>query len=408
MMTGETQRKENPYRTIFRAKGSFAFFVTSFIARFPISMVTLAMVVMIKAKRDAFTLPSLIATTYILANALIAPQLSRLADLYGQSRIALLATFVECTAFLTMILAVHFHGPDWVLFAAAIGAGFGPSFGAFSRARWAKIYSGTPLLRTAFALESLSEEIVFMSGPPIVLLLATGLFPEAGLMAAAVLLVSGALPFSTLKSTEPDPAPHGHKAGRPAILNPPVLFLALTLFAFGGIFGVLEVTTVAFAEKFNLGHLAFYPLSAAAIGSFLSGLGYGALRWELALSRQLLVMTFILGITTLPFFFVNDIWVLTLMCLFLGVACSPSLIIAMGLIEELVEKTRLTESMTWAVIGANIGLAGGFLLAGPMIDHFGPEIAFYGMVLFGGSTFFIVLAAQPKLKKPSILHPMIS
>jgi len=407
-MTEKAKKGENPYRAIFRARGSFAFFLTSLIARFPISMVTLAMVVMITAKREAFTLPSLVATTYILANALIAPQLSRLADIYGQSRIALVATAVESCSFLTMIVAVHFTWPDWSLFAAAIGAGFGPSFGAFSRARWAKIYSGTPLLRTAFALESLAEEIVFMSGPPIVLLLASGLFPEAGLMAAALLLILGALPFSTLKSTEPDPAPHGHKHGRPAIFNPPVLFLSLALFAFGGIFGVLEVTTVAFAKKIDQSHLAFYPLSAAAIGSFLSGLGYGALRWELKLSRQLLVMTFILALTTLPFFFVNDIWILTAMCFVLGVSCSPSMIIAMGLIEELVEKKRLTESMTWAVIGANIGLASGFLLAGPMIDAFGPEMAFTGMVVFGCMTCLIVALAQPSFQKPSIIHSAIS
>jgi len=394
----------NPYIAIFRARGSFAFFFTSFIARFPISMVTLAIVTMISAKREAFTLPSLVATTYIFANALIAPQLSRLADLYGQSRIALAATFIECASFIMMIMALHFYWPDWILFAVAITAGFGPNFGAFSRARWAKIYSGTPLLRTAFALESLAEEIVFMAGPPIVLILAAQLFPEAGLLAAGVLLISGALPFSLLKNTQPDPAPHGYKHGRSAIFNPPVFVLALTLLAFGGIFGVLEVTTVAFTKKFNIEHLAFYPLSAAAIGSFISGIGYGALRWEVNLSRQLLIMTFILGLTTLPFFFVSNIWILTAMCLILGVTCSPSLIIAMGLIEELVEKNRLTESMTWAGIGANVGLASGFLLAGPIIDRFGPEIAFYGMVLFGCSTFFIALAGQASLKKSSILH----
>jgi len=183
-------KRENPYRAIFRARGSFSFFLSSFIARFPIAMVTLAFVTMINAKHDVFTLSSFVAATFIAANALIAPQLSRIADLYGQSRIVLLATFVECTSFLVMIAAVHFYWPDWTLFAAAIGAGFGPSFGAFSRARWAKIYSGTPLLRTAFALESLSEEVVFMSGPPLVLLLATSFLPEAGLMVAALLLIS--------------------------------------------------------------------------------------------------------------------------------------------------------------------------------------------------------------------------
>jgi len=403
-MSVKANKSENPYRTIFRAPGSLIFFLTSFIARFPLSMVTLAIITMLVAKHIPYTLSSLVATSYILSNAVLAPQLSRLADLYGQSLIARFVTLVECGAFLVLIAAVHFGWPYWTLFTAAILAGCSPSFGAFSRARWAKIYSGTPLLHTAFALESIAEEIVFMTGPPIVLLLATQLFPEAGLMVAILFLIGGALPFSFLKSTEPDLVPHGHRSGKPAIFNLPVLFLSLTLFAFGGIFGVLEITTLAFAKKLSIENFAFYPLSAAAIGSFISGIGYGALRWELRLSRQLLVLTFILGLTCLPFFFVGNIWALTAMCFVLGVTCSPSMIVAMGLIEDLVEKSRLTESMTWAVIGANLGFASGLALAGWMIDRFGSEIAFYGMVIFGCSTFFIVALAQPKLQKPSHLH----
>jgi len=223
-------------------------------------------------------------------------------------------------------------------------------------------------------------------------------------MVAALLLVCGALPFSTLKATEPDRAPIGQVAGNPAIFNPPVLFLSLTLFAFGGIFGVLEVTTFAFAKKLNLESWAFLPLSASAAGSFISGIGYGALRWRLALPRQLLVLTFILGATTLPFFFVNDIWLLTLMCLILGISCSPSMIVAMGLVEELVDKSRLTESMTWAVIGAGLGFGSGLFLSGPVIDFFGAERAFYSMVIFGCSTFFIVIAGQSSFKKTTVVN----
>jgi len=50
---------------------------------------TLGMVLMLNDTRASFTLPSLVTSTCTLSCALIAPQLSRLADRYGQTRVAI-------------------------------------------------------------------------------------------------------------------------------------------------------------------------------------------------------------------------------------------------------------------------------------------------------------------------------
>ena len=54
------------------------------------------------------------------------------------------------------------------------------------RARWSKIYTGTPQLRTAFAWESLLDEVVFISGPPLATLLALQIAPSAALLVATL------------------------------------------------------------------------------------------------------------------------------------------------------------------------------------------------------------------------------
>jgi len=389
------------------------------LARFPSGMMTLSIVIMLTATRPNYSLPSLVASVAILANALIAPQLSRLADRYEQARVALPAMGVSLTAFVALILGARLLWPTWSLFACAIAAGCIPNFGAFSRARWSHLYSGTPLLQAAFALEALCEEMVWMCAPLVVIWCTTRLFPEAGLAAAAVLFLSGGLVFCAQRKSEP-PA-HAHESpttpavggatnapparrarrspqARPMILTAAVLIPALALFGFGGFWGVLEVATTAFAKGLGVPEKIFYPLSFCAIGSFAGGLFYGRRKWTLPLPRQFLVVTGVFFASTLLFFFVGGLGGLTLFCFVAGTMSAPTIIISMGLIESLVEKARLTESMTWALVSPLVGMALGAAIAGPLVDWAGAQHAFYAISAFGALTVLVAGLGQAWLE----------
>jgi len=388
----------NPYRQLFRTQGVLGFFLAGLIARFPLGMVTLGIVLMLNSTHGGFGLPSLVAGSAILACALIGPQLSRLADAHGQTRIAVPAACLALAAYGLLIAASFLNWPDWTLFITAVGIGFMPNFGAFSRARWSHLYTGTPLLRTAFALESLCEEIIWMMGPVIVVWCATRWFPQAGVIAAAGLFTLGAVWFCTRTRSEPALIVRQHRVGeKPAIFSAGVLLPALALFALGGFFGVLEIATTAFATRAQMQEKTFYPLSAYAVGSLLTGIAYGLMHWKAPLPRQLLLVSGLFVLTTLPYFFVTDLWVLTLICFIAGATCSPSIIIALALVEHLVPKDRLTESMTWALVSPTIGMAAGFALTGWLVDAVGPGRAFYATVLFSVMAFVVVLGAQKRL-----------
>jgi len=416
----------NPYRQLFAARGAVWFFIAGMVARFPSGMITLSIVMMLTHSRTSYSLPSLVASTAILSNALIAPQLSRLADRYGQSRIALPAMGVTVIAFVALILGARLMWPAWALFVCAVCAGCIPNFGAFSRARWSHVYSGTPLLRAAFALEALCEEMVWTCAPLIVIWCTTRLFPEAGIAAAALLFTSGGLVFCSQRKSEPpafthrSPPAHSHRSppahshwsppphvpepmgeraikgtrDRPAILMPVVLISSLALLGFGGFFGVVEVATTAFAKSLGVPGRIFYPLSLCAIGSFFGGILYGRRAWGLPLRRQFLVVTGVFCASTLLFFFVGGLWGLSLFCFLSGGMSAPTIIISMGLIEGLVEKRRLTESMTWGLVSPLVGMALGAAIAGPVVDWVGPQRAFYVVSAFGALTFVVAWVGQ--------------
>jgi len=391
------------YIEIFRKPGSFAFSIFGLIARFPVAMDSLAIVTMISAKYNHYGIASAVAMLYVLSCAALGPQISKLADRYGQGRVAVPAIFATVCAMVALTVSVHYSAPAWLLYVCAAFMGLLPNFGAFVRTRWSRLFRGSPLLHTAFAYESTIDEGVFMLGPIIVIFLATALFPEAALLGAAAFLAVGGVLFCLQKQTEPAPYPANRNAAktRPLVLMPSIAVVVLTLTAAGTIFGTAEVGAVAIGKaQGDLSH-AMWPLSAYAFGSFITGLIYGAMKLKTPLVKQFLYTIGLTALTTLPLLVAHNIPSLTVALLIAGAACSPTIIISMKLMEHLAPPEKLTEGMTWAMAAMTIGFACGLTVAGHMVDRFGPEAGFYFAVISAFFAFAVIALSHNKIKEVS-------
>lgn len=387
----------NPYNEIFNAPGAKAVSAAGFIARLPLAMITLGIVTMLSETHGEYWLAGAVAATFAFANALIAPQVSRLVDRYGQRRILIPGTIVAVSALSGLMLATHYAAPNWTLFLFAVLAGTMPSMSAFVRARWTQIYRGTPKLHTAFAFESVVDEVIFMTGPIVSIGLSVGVFPEAGPLVATVLLAFGNLLFAAQRSTEPPIHAQDISGGSSVIRLGSMQILVLTLVAIGAIFGTAEVTAVAFAEAQGDKAAAGFALSAYAAGSLIAGLAFGALKLKLALPKQLLVAIALAALTTLPLLMVANIPTLAVVLFVAGVAVSPTIIISMALVEKLVPSSKLTEGMTWAITGIGIGMALGSSASGWVIDEFGATSGFFISMLAGVLALLTTLLGQANL-----------
>ncbi|WP_439496998.1 MFS transporter [Bosea sp. (in: a-proteobacteria)] len=390
----------NPYREIFRAPGSVGFSAAGFIARMPFSMVTIGIVTMLSQARGEYWLAGGVAATFALANALIAPQISRLVDRHGQSRVLVPATLATLVALAGLMLATRLQAPAWALFLFAGLAGLTPSMMAMVRARWTEIYRGTPQLRTAFAFESVVDEVIFMIGPVIAIGLSVTWFPEAGPLAAAILLAVGMGLFVAQRGTEP-PVHSQEASGGSVIRLLPVQILALLMVALGAIFGTAEVTAVAFAEAQGSKASASLVLSAYAAGSLIAGLIFGTLRLRLSLAAQLVAALALSAVTTLPLLIVSSLWMLGVVLFVAGASISPTIIVAMALIERHVPASKLTEGITWVMTGMGIGMAAGAAASGWLIDTYGARSGFYVSIAGGFAALAIVaigfcLIAEPR------------
>ena len=395
----------NPYSEIFKAPGAKAFSAAGFVARVPMSMVTLGIVTMLSEARGEYWLAGAVAAAFALSSAVVAPQIARLIDRYGQVRILLPSAAIAVIALSGLMLATRYDAPNWVLFAFAILAGVTPIMGAMVRARWTEIYRDTPHLHTAFAFESIMDEVIFMTGPIIAIGLSVGFFPEAGPLVATVLLGLGSLLFAAQRSTEPPVHAHDRRDGKSVIWLGPVQILVLTLIAIGAIFGTAEVTAVAFAEAQGNKASAGFALSAYAAGSLVAGLVFGALKLKMPLARQLLIAIALAALTTLPLLVVDNVTVLSVVLFLAGVAVSPTIILSMALVEKVVPSSKLTEGMTWAVTGISIGMAAGSSASGWIIDHMGASSGFMVSLVAGFIALIIIFLGQRQLGQSLRIAP---
>lgn len=389
----------NPYADIFRVSGTKGFSSAGFIARLPIAMAPIGIVAMLSQTHGEYWLAGAVAAVFALTNAVVSPQISRLVDHFGQSKVVAPATIVSVAAFLALMAAARLGWPHWTLFASAFLAAAMPSISAMVRARWSGIFRDRPELNTAFAFESAADELIYIAGASLSVGLAVSLFPEAGVLANTILLGLGTAAFLVQRSTEPRvEALTGKRPRGSAILLRPVQIVTLALVFVGAIFATAEVSSIAITEALGQPGSASLVIGVYAAGSFVLGLVLGAVNPRMPLQHQLLIAVSVLAVTTLPLLAAGgSVAVLALAVFVSGIAVSPTFITAFGLIERRVPASMLTEGVTWVMTGIGLGMALGSFVAGWVVDSFGPQSGFWVSVGAGGAAVLTVALGQRSL-----------
>ncbi|MFJ8811116.1 MFS transporter [Streptomyces sp. NPDC102490] len=382
------RRPPGPYRRLLATPGARAFTIGNLIARLPMGMFSVSAVVMIAGTRGSYALAGAVTATGLAATALVAPWTARLVDRYGQARAALPATLCAALGSLALLLCVRYGAPAWTLFAAYAATATTPNTGGMARARWAHLLKGdADALHTANSFEQAADELCFMLGPVLAAFLCTALFPEAGTLVGVVLLVTGMLLFTARRSTEPPARPR--PTAKAPLRSPGIPSLLVVCLAMGGVFGALEVATIAFADAQGHRAAAGVVLALQAAGSCAAGLLYGAVRPAGPAGHRLpwcvAAMTALLTLPLLAASLGGSLPLLALALLAGGMATAPTMVTTMTLVQHRTPEDRLNEGMTLAVTGLLGGIACGSAAGGWTVEHLSPTAA-YGLPLTAAAT----------------------
>lgn len=367
-----------PYFHLIRRPGAGAFFAAGILGRMPISMIGLGIVILIAKESGSYGLAGAVSGVAVIAGALTGPIQGRLVDRFGQRGLILIGS-VACTVGLAgLLVAVRAGAATWILYLLSfVAGGTRPQVGSFVRARWTHLLGRGRALQTAFALEAVGDEVVFIVGPVLVTTLATQVSPYAALSAAGVLGLAGGIWLALLRAS--DPPGRGKSDGTEQAPLPwlSILLLSLIGLGLGATLGGAEVITVAFTTSKGRAGLAGVVLAIWAFGSLLAGLWYGSVHWRATVERRLLLGTIALAITLAPLPWVNSIPLLGAVLFCCGMTIAPTMVAVTACVEEWVPPERLTEAITWTVTGILLGVAPGNAAAGHAVDVWGPSNAYW-------------------------------
>lgn len=370
------------------------------IARFPISIYGLGAVLLVQSRTGSYFKAGVLSAAFAISAAVGGPITSRLADRLGQNKlIPIQLSLHVSTLLVTIFLIIQDQNLILVLFLGVISGATVPTIGPFIRARWKKATKNKQQENTAFAIESVIDEVIFIFGPPLVTFLCVVFYDASGLLLAAILVTLGGIWLSGQKKTQPEIHIVGAEQGKAALRYPGVFSLFLVYILLGAVFGAAEVIAVAFSREKGSPELAGALITAWSVGSLAAGITMGAIHFKNKLSNRFLIAAFFFALSLLPLPFISTMPALFVTLLISGLAISPVLISGYTLIGQLVPQNRLTEGFAWANTGAGLGIALASAISGWVIDNSGAQVAFWVVSVAGLLTFAITLITYRDLKQ---------
>ncbi len=370
-------------------------FFAAVVARLPISMAPIGMILLIQHIRGAYGIAGFVTGAYALGTAAGSPMWGRLMDRHGQPRILVPTSLVSASVLSALAISAVAGAGDEVLVVLATVAGLTfPPISPAMRAAWRVIFTDPGSRRVGYALDATSVEFVFVGGPLLLSLLLAVTPPVVPLLVTALLMAGGGLAYcstaaartwtSAPRHTEVGDVHHGRRS---AITAPGVFSVLAVMLVMSIGFGQLDTSMAATAGEVLGGTQKVGILFASiAGGSAIGGLLYGARHWpgneRRRVPRFLAAFAVLLGAMALLMVSQSrPLWLLLPLLFLTGLTIAPTLIMQQNLLDLLSPPDRMNEAQSFLTASNTSGAAAGTAIAGILIDFHGLSWSFAGAAI---------------------------
>jgi MFS family permease len=376
---------------IASAPGAVRLLGISVIARLPLAMLSIGLLVHAEHLTGSFAQAGVVTGAYAVALGVGGPLLGQLVDRRGQT-LPLLAGAAAAAALLGAVAMLPKGAPFAVLVALAIAIGLAtPPLGACVRTLLPAVLPDTGAVRAAYAVESSAVELTWVFGPPLALALGAVWSTGGALAAAGAVLVLGTAAFAALPVSRGwRPAPDVRRERGGSLRTPAMRTLLLVLLAAGVLFGAVEVAVTAACDALG---------STAAAGPLLGLWGVGSLAGGVLAVRLgggahgAAGLSLVLGALTAGHLALvataGSVFAIGLVLLVAGAAIAPTFASVFAMVDRAAPAGTVTEAFAWLNTAVAIGAALGAACAGALADQAGPAAAF---ALAGGAGAVALLA----------------
>ncbi|MEW1956925.1 MFS transporter [Kineococcus sp. NPDC059986] len=351
--------------------------VSGLLARVPLAVVGFAALLVVRRTTGEFALAGTVSAVVVATGALVGPALGRWADRAGQpvALRAAAAVGVVGAALFVVVTGLGAPPPVVLVAAAVVGAGVAP-VGSFTRTRWARRYprrdgSADPRLATAFALEGVFDELVWVAGPALASLVAAAADPRLALLLACGAGAAGCLALSAQSHGQGSDAPGGHRRRTLPVTRPDVLGVLAAGVAVGAVFGLADLSAVALTTERGVPQLAGSVLGAGALGAVVGGLVVGVLPPVADSRRGAVAAAALFGVGYASLATVPGVAGVLVLSFVAGATYAPLGVAVNRLVEEAAPAHRLSESLAWVSTAVTAGTALGTVVGGFVVDAAG-------------------------------------
>ena len=395
------------YRRVLSIPGTAAVLLLGLLARIPFSTLGLLLTLhtVLTLERSYFEAGLIVAASTI-GTTVSSPWRGRLLDRYGLRRAVIPSIVVQPLALIAASLATY----EALVLIAFVG-------GMFSLPVWAIVRTSLSVLvpaslrRSAFALDSMTTELVFMAGPAAITIAALAITTQVCLVIVAALIAlagTGLLiadpPTRSDQVMLPTKLPPALAAsegaaaaqkegyaeqrvaedlttGQIPVVDPQASASArAALLSLGGMAALIatavgsttitatDLSLVAILERAGSTGLIAPIMTVWCAGSLVGGFAYGAARRTIGPLWVLLA----LGLLSIPVGFVHNPWLLGVAVFGAGLALAPIITATSESISRRVSEEVRGEAMGWHGSAMTIGAAVGSPLFGAVIDGLGP------------------------------------
>lgn len=341
---------------------------SALLGRLPQGMSTLAILLLVRGATHSYAAAGVAVGADALASAALAPLQGRLVDRFGRAKVLAPAALAQAVVLIALALAGAGGAPAAALIplsglAGAVMPPIAPSVRALLR----EVVSDPELRERAYALESVTQELIWIVGPLVVALIVTVVSPEAALMVIAAVGVCGTLLFVRSPLARARAARPPRHERTPALANAQLRALLgpIALTGFG--LGATEVGLPSLALHAGTRSATGLLLALWSVGSVLGGLWYGSRKWHSPLAaryRRLLVAAVAL---TAPLIIARSIPSGAALSLLSGLSIAPVFSCQYALVGRAVTRGNETEAFTWVTSALVGGIAAGSAAGGAAI-----------------------------------------
>ena len=357
------------------------------LARMPIGIDSLAIVLLVRSETGSFARAGVVTAAFGLGIGVTSPVQGRLIDRYGHARVLLPLAGAHVAWLGALVLLALGGAPTAALVACGLAAGATmPPIGFVVRPTLLRLLGDSEdLLPTAFSLDGIAIEMVFVSGPLLTALVVSVASPAVALLVACGFALAGTLVLVSSPASRawrPDAAEYErHLLG--ALASPGVRTIVAATAPMGFALGATEVTMTAFATDHGSRAAAGLLLALWAVGSAAGGLAYGAREHGLEPGARWVRIAALFPLLSVPLLLPASIAAMAPFALVAGLGLAPLMAAANQLIGDVAPPGAVTEAFAWPITAIGLGASAGSAAAGAIAQSLGWREGFAAVVLAG-------------------------